>query len=384
VNAFPAPTVSRLLPLAAAFLIAACDGRTPSAQADSRPEPAPVASSPAAVDAAGQDAAAPGEVPILRARRKLMSTVYEITLVAQDEPRAHAAMHAALDEIARLETVLSEWQPDSEVSRINAAAGVSPVHAGPDTMANIRAGLDAARWTEGAYDITWAALRSFYLFQPGEQHAPDLAAMRKQRKLVNYRDVIVDEKASTVKLRRPGMAIGLGGIAKGWAVDRASAVLQQAGYPNHMVFAGGQVLMHGLRGDRKWRIGIQHPRGPRYFAVLEASDVSIATSGDYEHSHITEDGRRWHHIIDLSTGLPATRSTSVTLIAPTGLLADAIDTGCFIMGAPRCLKMLAKLPMHVEAVILDADLKFYATPGTRERLVMEIPPDAQGRIPTPQ
>lgn len=385
--------------LSLSCVLLACDAGAPSAQADSRPASVdsalagPRARFDASTPASVLDAALaspkppvqPGdEVPIQRARRKLMSTIYEITLVSDDAPRAQVAMSAALDEIARLEKVLSEWQPDSEVSRINAAAGKSAVQVGPDTMANIRAGLDAARWSEGAFDITWAALRPFYLFQPGEFPAPDLAAVRKQRKLVNYRDVIVDERASTVKLRRPKMAIGLGGIAKGWAVDRASAILQEAGFPNHMVFAGGQVLMHGLRGDRKWRIGIQHPRGPRYFAVLEATDVSIATSGDYEHSYVSEDGKRWHHIIDLSTGLPATRSTSVTVIAPTGLLADAVDTGCFIMGAERCLKMLAKLPVHIEAVILDDQLRFYTTPGTQQRLLMEIAPDSEGRIPTPR
>jgi FAD:protein FMN transferase len=330
----------------------------------------------AAIDAASSD------VPLLRARRKLMSTIYEISLVAPDEPRAHAALNAALDEVARLEQVLSEWLPDSEVSRINAAAGKSAVVVGPDTMANIRAGLEAARWSEGAFDITWAALRSFYLFQPDQRPVPDLAAVRKQRRLVNYRDVRVNERESSVMLQRRGMAIGLGGIAKGWAVDRASAILQAAGYPNHMVFAGGQVLMHGMRGDRKWRIGIQHPRAPSYFAVLEASDVSIATSGDYEHAYVAADGSRWHHIIDLETGLPATRSTSVTVVAPSGLLADAVDTGCFIMGPERCLKMLASLPVKIEAVIVGPDMKLYTTPGTEQRLVMQVQLDPEGRIPS--
>jgi thiamine biosynthesis lipoprotein len=300
--------------------------------------------------------------------------------VSGDEARARAAMQRALDEVTRLERVLSEWIPDSDVSQVNAAAGKAPVKVGPDTLANVRAALDAAVRTQGAFDISWAGLRRFYLFQPGERRVPDVAAVRAQKHLVNYRDVQLDEAASSVFLKRPGMAIGLGGIAKGWAVDRASQVLLAAGFPNHMVFAGGQVLVHGLRGDRKWRVGIQHPRKNGYIGFLEATDASIATAGDYEHAFLDADGKRWHHIIDPATALPATRSTSVTLVAPSGLLADALDTGCFVMGPEACLKMLAELPEHVDAVILDPELRVIASPGLRDKLIMRMPLDAAGRL----
>jgi thiamine biosynthesis lipoprotein len=312
-----------------------------------------------------------------------MSTLFEITVVSDDEAAARAAIREALDEVERLGVVLSEWRPDSEVSRINAAAGREPVRVGPDTLANVRASLQIAEWTEGAYDITWAALREFYLFQPGEERVPDLEQVRSRLPLVNFRDVIVDEGASTVFLRRPGMAIGLGGIAKGYAVDRASDVLQRRGFRDFMIFGGGQVLVKGSRGDRPWRVGIQHPRRSDYIGFVEASNVSIATSGDYEHAFIAPDGTRWHHIIDLSTGLPARQSMSVTIIAPTGLLADGLDTGCFVMGPERCLAMLARLPDagRVEAVIIDADYRLWTTPGTRDRLVLRVELDAENRIP---
>ena len=225
--------------------------------------------------------------------------------------------------MARLERELSEWIPESDVSRVNAAAGKEPVKVGPDTLENVRASLDAAKRTQGAFDPTWAALRPYYLFQPGEKKAPDVAAVRKQKHLVNYRDVVLDEAQSTVFLKRKGMAIGLGGIAKGWAVDRASAILLEAGFPNHMVFAGGQVLVRGLKGDRKWRVGIQHPRMPGYIGFIEVTDASIATAGDYEHSFIAEDGTHWHHIIDPKTALPAKRSYLGHLGG-----AEWVDRGC--------------------------------------------------------
>ncbi|MDQ3034869.1 MAG: FAD:protein FMN transferase [Myxococcota bacterium] len=321
------------------------------------------------------------EVPLVRGSRPIMSTIYQITIVSGDEARAQAAIRDALDEVERLGVVLSEWRPDSEVSRINAAAGREPVRVGEDTMANVREGLRVAEWTDGAYDITWAALREFYLFQPGHERAPDMDAVRARLPLVAWRDVVVDEDASTVFLRREGMALGLGGIAKGWAVDRASAVLQRHGFADFMIFGGGQVLVHGVRGDRGWRVGIQHPRRSDYIGFVEATDASIATSGDYEHAFVGSDGTRWHHIIDLTTGLPATRSVSVTIVAPTGLLADGLDTGCFVMGPEACLAMLARLPERVDAVIIDSDLRLWMTPGTRERLHMRVELDEQGRIP---
>lgn len=325
----------------------------------------------------------PAEPTLVRGSRPIMSTLYQITIVSEDDARAHAAIEDALDEVERLGVVLSEWRPDSEVSRINAAAGHEAVHVGRDTIANVREALRVAEWTGGAYDITWAALREFYLFQPGEQRPPDMARVRERLPLVSWRDVVLDEGAGTVMLRREGMAIGLGGIAKGWAVDRASAVLQRHGFQDFMIFGGGQVLVHGSRGDRAWRVGVQHPRRSDYIGFVEATDSSIATSGDYEHYFVAEDGTRWHHIIDLGTGLPATRSISVTIIAPTGLLADGLDTGCFVMGPERCLAMLAEHPEleGVMAVIVDSEFRLHFSPGARERFVMRVELDDEGRIP---
>jgi thiamine biosynthesis lipoprotein len=127
-----------------------------------------------------------------------------------------------------------------------------------------------------------------------------------------------------------------------------------------------------MRGNRPWRVGIQHPRDPSvYIGFLEATDGSISTSGDYEHAFLRE-GRHWHHIIDLGTGLPATRSMQVTLLAPEGLYADALSTACFVLGPERALEMLARVPGHPEAVIIGPDLRLHTTPGTRDRIVMRV------------
>jgi len=321
------------------------------------------------------------EAPVIRAERAMMSTVYQVSVVGQDEAAAQTAMGHALDEIARLETVLSEWQDDSEVSQVNAAAGRAPVHVGEETFAVLDAGLRVSRDTGGTFDLTWAALRGLYLFQRGEERVPTDEEIAARLPLVGHADLVVDAEAHTAFLRRPGMAIGTGGIAKGYALESAEETLVREGFPDFMIFGGGQVQLHGQRGDRLWRVGIQHPRrAGEYIAYFDATDGSISTSGDYEHYFIDEEGTRWHHIIDLRTGRPARETVQVTVLSRRGIEADAYSTACFVMGPARCLEILPTLPGHPEAVIIDRDMRVHMTPGTRERLTFRVPLD-DGRIP---
>lgn len=311
-----------------------------------------------------------GDVRLFKRSRPMMGTIFEITVAGSTDELAEPAVRAALDEIQRLETVLSEWRPDSEISRINAAAGSQPVQVGEETMAVVKAGVEVSRWSDGAFDLSWAALRGMYTFQPGEENIPPLRDVRAKLPLVDWQRIAVDDAAQTIFLSRDGMAIGTGGIAKGYALDRAAAILQRAGLASFMLFGGGQVQVRGMRGDRAWRVGIQHPRQPTYFAFLEATGGSVSTSGDYEHAFVDREGRRWHHIIDTDTGLPSTKSMSVTLLSERGIYADALSTAAFVLGPERALAMLAALPFRAEAVIVGADCKLYTTPGTAERLVM--------------
>ncbi len=178
------------------------------------------------------------------------------------------------------------------------------------------------------------------------------------------------------------MAIGLGGVAKGYALDRMAEILDAAGLHDFMLYGGGQVLVGGKRGDRGWRVGIQHPRSPeRYFAFVEVEGpASVSTSGDYEHTW-EHAGRRYHHILDPRTGFPSEKSASVTVISPSGLWADAVDTAVFILGPQRGLEALARAPggPH-EGIVVDPELRLSATPGTERRLVMRATLDAEHRL----
>lgn len=333
-------------------------------------------------DAASTPSDAGAPAPVLhRAERMLMGTIWAITIVGGDRDAAKRAAERAFDEVARLEALLSEWQPDSEISRVNAAAGKAPVAVGPELLACVRASLEVARWSDGAYDISWAGLRRLWDFSAESAHVPpSRERVRALLPLWNWRNIVLDEAKSTVFLKRKGMQIGLGGVAKGYALDRAGELLQGAGFHNYLIYGGGQVLTHGKKGERPWRVGVQHPREGRHFAYVEIEDGSLATSGDYEHAY-RHDGRLYHHIIDPKTGFPSEKTASVTLIASNALWADAVDTAIFIMGPERGLERLASAPGGpYQALVVDPSLRVHANEGMRERLFMTAHIDAERRI----
>jgi thiamine biosynthesis lipoprotein len=363
--------------LGALLWVLACNDSAPAHANPGHTEPAQVPPAKPVEPAPASDAPR----PLVSVRREIMSTVFELKVAnASDEARARAALERGLDEIARLETVLSEWLPESEISRINAGAGKQAIAVGPDLWANIEAGLQVSMWSDGAFDLSWAAMRGLYHFEPDKPPViPQARDIARLKKLVSYRDIVLDKAAHTVKLERQGMAIGTGGIAKGYALDRVSTILEEAGFPNFLLFAGGQVQMHGSRDGRPWRIGIKHPRRDTHVGFFEVHDGSVSTSGDYEH-YFMHEGRLYHHIIDVSTGYPATRSVSVTMIAPKGIYADALSTACFVLGPERCLAMLAKLPFSAGAVIIDPEMRVHVSPALQDRVKFN-PPLVDGHLP---
>jgi thiamine biosynthesis lipoprotein len=356
----------------------------PSERSDAQPlaQPAKVPAS-APQDAAATAPAAAPKATLVALGREIMSTWWELKIEQSGrEAEAKKALEEALDEIARLEDVLSEWRPGTEISRINDAAGTpTAIAIGPDTYENMRVGMEISKLSGGAFDLSWAAMRDLYRFdRNATPKLPDPALVKQKRALVNFRNIEFNPEARTVRLKKKGMALGTGGIAKGYALDRAAAILEKAGFENYLMFAGGQVQVHGSREGRAWRVGIKHPRQlDRHIGAFEVHDGSIATAGDYEHAYVI-DGKRMHHIIDPATGYPATRSASVTLIARSGIYADGLDNACFIVGPERCIAMLAKLPDEPQAVIIDPEMRVFMTPGMVDKVHFN-PPLVDGRLP---
>ena len=296
-----------------------------------------------------------------------------------DAAQVRHAFDGATAEIQRIERLMTTWDPASEVSRINAAAGHSPVAVGAETFDVIREAIHASEMSDGCFDITFETLHGLWKFdQDLDPHPPASADVEARRKYLGYRHVRLDEAAHTVFLDEEHVRIGLGGIAKGYAVDRAARVLEEGGLRSFYVQAGGDLFTRGMKPDGSpWVAGVRDPRGPDgdYFAMMPVSNHAFSTAGDYERGYVVG-GRRYHHIIDPRTGYPATASRSVTIWAPTALLADEIDDAVFILGPERGLALVESLD-GVGAIIVGADNRVW-TSKRLEGQVRPVHPPADG------
>lgn len=295
-----------------------------------------------------------------------MATLVSVTLPADRQAQAHAK--AVFEVFEGVDARMSEWKDSSPLSAVNREAGGKAVRVPGELRGVIRRGMEIGDQTGGAFDITWAAFWGLWNFKAAEPSVPPDAEIERRLPLVDYRLIEVDDRAGTVRLPRAGMKIGLGGIAKGYALDRAAEALRKRGAHSFLISGGGQVMAVGRKGDRPWRVGIRDPRGGRddYFAYLALSDASASTSGDYEHFFI-QDGVRYHHILDPRTGRPSTGLRSATVISPDATLADALSTAFMVMDREAALSLTEKLE-QVEAVLVDDRGQVWTSSGLKDRL----------------
>jgi FAD:protein FMN transferase len=315
---------------------------------------------------------------IVERERLSMGSEVRLTAWTSDEARALRAFERVFDEFDRLDRLLSVWHPESDVARVNAAAGQHPVSIQRDTMDVLQVARRVSDWTNGKFDVTFGALSGLWKFdhdQDDQIPAPALIGARLP--LVDYQQLVVDDRAATAFLRRAGMRLHLGGIGKGYAVDRGAAILHDQGIDDFLIQAGGDLYAAGRRGDRAWRSGIRDPRGPpdRIFAVMDLHDETFSTSGDYERFFM-RGGRRYHHILDPDEGQPAHGCRSVTIVAKQSVLADGLSTGVFVLGPQAGMALIEKLP-DVEGVIVTSENAVIVSTGLSGRLELrQLPTDA--------
>jgi FAD:protein FMN transferase len=318
----------------------------------------------------------PAEVTTVR--RDKMTTYVSISIAAPKEPRVLAAIEAGFAEIDRLEPLISEWKPESQVSGIVASAGTAPVKVGDEAFELLTKAQEVSVLTEGAFDVTVGALWGAWDFRWQEPRIPTAEELSRRTALIDYRKLELDAAARTAFLRDKGMALTLGGISKGFIADRVSAVLTAAGFPDHLIACGGDLRISGRKGGAKWKVGIRDPASPNVWGTLEAEDEGISTAGNYERFFV-KDGVRYHHILDPKSGMPARGVASVTVRAPTSTLADALDTGLFVMGQERGLALAERLP-GVEALFFtEPDFSVHATTGLRDAVTRTDPEVLAGR-----
>jgi thiamine biosynthesis lipoprotein len=305
-----------------------------------------------------------------------MGTRCTIQAFHRDQAQFDRAVHGAMAEIDRLDALMSTWVPSSDVSRINAAAGNGEwIAVSRDSFTVLEKSLWIAKESHGAFDITVGAFKGLWKFdEDNDGSLPKRADVLRQRKLVDYRGLLLDAAGSRARLARAGQSITLGGIAKGFVVDHAVAELRAAGLVDFVMQAGGDLYAAGKHGDREWKVGIQDPRASTHdersvdtsFALLSLTDSAFNTSGDYER-FILKDGKRYHHILDPRTGYPVTGTRSVTVLASTSFLADTLDTAVFVLGAREGMRLIESMP-GVEAVIVDAKNEVHVSRGLGARL----------------
>ena len=333
-------------------------------------------------DAARAEAPAPKAAPVAKDQKFVfsntaMGTMVNVFFWASDEDKARAAADAVFAEMKRLDGVMTTWTDTSEVSRINLAAGKKPVRVSDETFAVIARAQDVAKRTNGIFDITVGSFKGLWKFdQDMDGTLPDPAEVKKRLANVGYKHLVLNPKARTVFIDKAGVSITLGGIAKGYAVDKCVALLKKQGFANFMIQAGGDMFIAGSKGGVPWVVAIRDPRGPAdsHFANAPVADHSFSTSGDYERGFV-KDGVRYHHILDPRSGQPATASRSVTIRAADAFTADAWSKVLFILGYEESLKLIRREKLtDFEVVWIDARNEVHMTDGMKGVLRIEKQP----------
>lgn len=296
-----------------------------------------------------------------------MGTLVSITAVGPTNQDANEAIDAGFQEVKRLEQLLSTWIPESEMSRVNAAAGRKPVSVSPETMTVVRLSLQVAELTEGAFNIAIGPAVDAWNVS-AEPRLPIARELEGLKPLINLQAIHADVWENTIYLEKPGMRIDVGGIGKGYAADQAVMAMKKAGAVAGVVALSGDIKTFGRLPDgKKFSVGIQHPRKEgAILAEIDLQDEAISTAGDYER-YFEKDGIRYHHILDPNTLQPARDCQSVTVIAKEGVWADGLDTGIFVMGVDRGMELVEQLD-YVEAIIVDQAGQVHISSGLHHRV----------------
>lgn len=290
----------------------------------------------------------------------IMGTRCVVELWSVDRNAGERAIEAVFDEFRRIDRAMSTYKPDSEISAVNARAARAPVRVSRELYDLVATSLEYSRLTRGAFDITYASVG--YLYDYRARVHPDDAKIAAALPGIDWRHVELLPQRTAIRFRRPGVRIDLGGIAKGYAVDRGIEVLRRLGIDRAMVNAGGDTRIIGDRFGRPWIVGIRHPDDENRVALrLPLTDVALSTSGDYER-YFEEDGVRYHHILDPATGQSARKVRSVTIIAATATRSDALTKSVFVMGAREGIEFIDTLG-DVDAIAIDPEGKVYYSRG---------------------
>ena len=286
----------------------------------------------------------------------VMGTEVTVRFYLADASKAEKARQAVIDEMHRIDATMSPYKKDSLLSKINDQAANKPVKVSREFFNLIRQANRISEMTNGSFDITFSSVG--YLYDYRLKHKPTEQQLKEKLSLINYKAIVLNAELQTIYYKRKGVNIDLGGIAKGLAVDNSIKILKTFGVKEASVTAGGDTYVLGDNAGKMWRIGIKHPRAKsKLVSILPLADTAVSTSGDYERFFI-EDGQRFHHIINPTTGKSVTSIQSVTILTDNSTFADALSTSVFVLGVEEGLALVESLK-NVSVIIVDDHGKMF-------------------------
>ena len=326
------------------------------------------------VDRGGKESIS--EIKLLKQTRMIMGTFAEVSIYSHDEKTAGNAIEEALNEMERMDRIMSNYKNDSELAKVNKKAAKSPVPCNAELLEVIERSQYYSEMSGGAFDITVSPMVALWGFFSEKGHVPPEKEIEKLLPAISYKNLVINKstdpkKPGTVLFKNTKTQIDLGGIGKGYAVDKALEVIKKYGINNGCINLGGNIYVLGTPpGKNAWKIGVQHPRdGNEILGYLELKNEATATSGDYER-FFEFNGKRYSHIINPQTGIPVCGTIAVTIVAPTGTEVDTLSTSVFVLGREKGMELIKKIP-NADAMIAyeekDGKISMDMTEGFKDK-----------------
>lgn len=298
-------------------------------------------------------------------KRKLfmLGSPFEVTTVAKDTIAANIYIDLAIAESKRIENLISDWIPTTQISQVNKNAGIKPVKVDTEVFELVERAIKISKITKGAFDISYASMDKIWKFDGSMKVMPTEEAIKQSVAKIGYQNIILDPKEQTIFLKLEGMKLGLGGIGQGYIADKIKSLLFSKGCLSGIINVSGDINAWGKQPDGKpWTVGIVNPVNKnKIFATFPLTDSAVETSGSYE-KFVVFNGKRYSHIIDPRTGYPATGIVSVSVFAKQTEIADALATGIFVLGVDVGLDLVNQIK-GVECIIVDDTGKIHSSKG---------------------
>lgn len=300
---------------------------------------------------------------IYKKKLAMLGSPFEISVVANDSITANEYNNLAINEVKRIENLISDWIPTTQISEINKNAGIQPVKVDEEVFDLVERAIKISKLTNGAFDISYASMDKIWKFDGSMKEMPTPEAIKKSVERIGYQNIILDKENKTIFLKLTGMKLGLGGIGQGYIADKVKELLQSKGCNSGLVNVSGDINTWGKQPNGElWTVGIVNPMNKnKVFATFPLDNSAVETSGSYE-KFVSFNGIRYSHIIDPRTGYPATGIVSVSVFAKQTEIADALATGIFVLGVEVGLDLVNQLK-GIECIIVDDKGKIHASKG---------------------